>query len=65
MQLVQLEKLRQQQILSCFLGLCYHLIRPIDFLTHIFKPISFKGFTVRISALFLGNVTGGYIIIVG
>lgn len=58
MQLVQLERLRQQQILSCFLELCYDLIRPIDFLTHVFNPIPFKGITIKISALILGKVSG-------
>ena len=57
MQLLQPEKLRQQQqqILSCFLGLYYHLIRPIGFLIPIFELITFKGITVEISALTLGK----------
>jgi hypothetical protein len=58
MQLGQLEKLRQQRILSCFLELCYDLIRSIDFLTHIFNPIPFKGITIKISALILGKMSG-------
>jgi hypothetical protein len=55
MQLLQPEKLRQQQILSCFLGLYYHLIRSIVFLIPIFELITFKGITVEISALTLGK----------
>jgi hypothetical protein len=43
-------------MLSCFLGLCYRLIRSIDFLTYIFEPIPFKGITIEISALILGKV---------
>jgi hypothetical protein len=31
------------------------LIRSIDFLAHIFKPIPFKGITIEISALILGK----------
>ena len=54
MQLPQPEKLRQQQILSCFLGLYYHLIRSIGFLIPIFELITFKDITVEISALTLG-----------
>jgi hypothetical protein len=38
--------------------LCYDLIRPIDFLTHIFNPILFKGITIEISALILGKLLG-------
>ena len=42
-------------MLSCILELCYHLIRSIDFLAHIFKSIPFKGITIEISALILGK----------
>jgi hypothetical protein len=55
MQLLQLEKSRQQQILSCFLALGYHLIRSRFLLIHIHKPILVKDITVEISALILGK----------
>jgi hypothetical protein len=34
------------------------LIGSINFLTHIFEQILFKGITIKISALILGKMTG-------